>query len=172
MMLVISTCAEELSEPEFVTPLARGCVVKHYRSVSPKDLAKAERIIISGTALKDFAYLDSDWSWLKDVSVPVLGICAGMQVIAKAFGIPLQDRVVIGPKRVEVVKQNALAEGTFNAYFLHTKTASGFDVLATAEGAPCMIKHPQKPVYGCIFHPEVMNEDIISNFLGIPAEAL
>ncbi|MBI4145666.1 hypothetical protein HY493_05700 [Candidatus Woesearchaeota archaeon] len=182
MTLVISTCAEELSEPEFVTPLARiaRCHVKHYRSVSPKDIAKADRIIISGTALKDFAYLDSDWSWLKDVKIPVLGICAGWQVLLQAvptYPVGLVDDVVIGPREVEVIASNPLATGRFSAYFLHTKNGAGvFDVLAvvnTLEGpVPCMFKHPSRELYGCSFHPEVMNEEIIQNFLDLDTEAL
>lgn len=167
MTLVISTCTEELSELEFVRPLTEllGCKAKHYRSVTKKDIERADKIVISGTALKDFAYLQGDWSWLKDCDKPVLGICAGMQVIAQAFGIPLKDQTAIGPQQVIVTKENPLAEGEFSAYFLHTKTGIGnFEVLAKSNGIPVMIKHPSKPLYGCIFHPEVMTEDILFAF--------
>jgi len=167
MILIISTCSDELSELEFVKPLCEilGAKAKHYRMLTQKDLAKAEKIIISGTALKDFAYLDADWSWLKEIDKPVLGICAGMQVIAKAFGFPLEEHTAIGPRPVTIEQENPLAEGDFEAYFLHTKTGVGdFDVLAASEDIPVMIKHPQKDIYGCIFHPEVMNEEILDNF--------
>jgi GMP synthase-like glutamine amidotransferase len=89
-----------------------------------------------------------------------------MQVIARAFNAQLEDFTTIGPRKVTVVKKNELVKGDFDAYFLHTKTAStGFDVLATTDGKPCMVKHPTKPIYCCIFHPEVMNENIISDFV-------
>lgn len=169
MILIISTCADKLSELEFVLPLTRlvgNCAVKHYSELTNSDVTSAKKIIISGTALKDFDYLKHDWSWLKDYDKPVLGICAGMQVIAQAHSIALQDSVAIGPQEATIVRENKLASGKFNAYFLHTRTGIGnFEVLATNHGKPCMIKHPKKEIYGCIFHPEVMNEEIIQKFI-------
>ncbi len=168
MILIISTCKEQLSELEFVRPIAmlvKEHLIKHYTKIRPEDIIAAEKIIITGTALKDFDYLQQDFTWLLDFNKPVLGICAGMQIIANAYGIPLENAITIGPQPVEVIKENKLASGQFNAYFLHTKTGTGnFQTLATSNGKPCMIKHSEKEIYGCIFHPEVMNEDIIRRF--------
>lgn len=169
MILIINTCKEKLSELEFVRPIeriAKDFRTKNCKEIIQQDIDKADKIIITGTALKDFDYLEHDFSWLLKTEKPVLGICAGMQIIAKEFQIPLVTFVTIGPRQVETVAENKLAKGTFNAYFLHTKTASeGFETLAMTNGKPCMIKHPQKEIYGCIFHPEVMNEDIIERFV-------
>jgi GMP synthase (glutamine-hydrolysing) len=158
-----------LSELEFVRPIAmliEDHVIQHYSKIKNSDIVSADKIIIAGTALKDFDYLQGNFSWLKKCEKPVLGICSGMQIIAKEFGVPLEEYVTIGPQKVEVVAENKLAKGTFNAYFLHTKTGTGnFKTLATSNGKPCMIKHNEKEIYGCIFHPEVMNEDIIRGFV-------
>ncbi|HLF54981.1 MAG TPA: hypothetical protein VI612_04635 [Candidatus Nanoarchaeia archaeon] len=169
MILIIDTCKDKLSEMEFVRPVAllvEDHNIKHYTEIKKEDLKEADKIIITGTALKDFDYLEANFDWLLEIEKPVLGICAGMQIIAKTYGIQLATFVTIGVKPVEVVSENKLANGKFNAYFLHTKTGTGdFQTLATTNGKPCMIKHPQKEIYGCIFHPEVMNEDIIKKFI-------
>jgi len=168
VILIISTCKEKLSELEFVRPiqlLTKG-IVKHFKDVKEEDISKADKIIICGTALKDFEYLEGGFSWLSNIDKPVLGICSGMQIIAQTYGVPLEDFVAIGPRKVEVVKENKLAKGEFSAYFLHTKTGIGdFEVLAVTDSTPCMIKHPKKEIYGCIFHPEVMNESMIKEFI-------
>jgi len=169
MILIISTCKEKLSEIEFVKPIENivgKCVTKHFTEVTPEDVGQASKIIIAGTALKDFDYLEGNFDWLKNTNKPILGICAGMQLIAQAHNIPVEDFVTIGPRKVEIITENTLAEGSFNAYFLHTKTGTGdFQVLATTDGKACMIKHPNKDIYGVIFHPEVMNENIIRRFI-------
>ncbi len=167
MLLIISTCADKLSELEFVRPIERLVPVHktvHCTKITPADIATADKIIIAGTALKDFDYLKADFSWLRTTTRPVLGICAGMQVIATALGMPLEDFVTIGPRPVQVVKECALISGAREAYFLHTKTACGFETLAVTDGKPCMFKIPCKEMYGCIFHPEVLNERIIARF--------
>lgn len=172
MMLIISACNEKLSEPEFVEPLKKlvgDSKVMSYKSVQEKDVLAADKIIISGTALKDFDYLDYDFSWLRKTNKSVLGICAGMQIIAKVFGAELIDCKNIGVKKVTMLQKNKLADNDFNAYFLHTKIISGgeFDILSTVDGHPAIVKHKQKQIYGCIFHPEVMNEDMIFSFVNL-----
>ncbi len=170
MIVIISTCKDKLSEFEFIEPLKKiigNCEIISCFNIDKKEILKADKIVISGTALKDFDYLDCDFEWLKKFNKPVLGICAGMQTIGKTFGCELKDEINIGVKKVRVVKENKLMSEDANAYFLHTKIIEGgnFDVVALCDETPAIIRHKSKEIYGCIFHPEVLNSEIIKNFV-------
>lgn len=168
MILIISTCREKLSELEFVEPIKRMVdkfIVKRFDNVTNDDLKNAKKIIICGTALKDFDYLEANWSWIESFEKPLLGICAGAQVIGKAYGLHLKNETSIGQQKVETIKLNRLCDGEFNAYFLHTKNVEGLETMAKSNGKPCILKHPKKEHYAVIFHPEVMSVQIIRNFL-------
>jgi hypothetical protein len=62
MILIISTCSQNLNENEFVRPIEKLLLkngfdykTKHYSEIS--DVSEYDKIIICGTALKDFEYL-------------------------------------------------------------------------------------------------------------------
>ena len=88
MILIVdlSWKARSLSRDEFVGPVARivpGAGQEwrevHFSALSSEDIQSASGIILCGTALKDnfFAEKAEEFAWLRDVRVPVLGICAG-----------------------------------------------------------------------------------------------
>jgi len=114
---------------EFVLPIVAAsgkpdaCVVKHYSEVGADDVRMCGMIILSGAALKDYAYLDdvSKFMWLAEVDVPVLGICAGMQIIGAVFGASAGRCREIGMTDVETVEKNPLFSGKFSAYELHNR---------------------------------------------------
>tara|TARA_Y100000031_G_C8067313_1_gene313438 strand:+ start:232 stop:738 length:507 start_codon:yes stop_codon:yes gene_type:complete len=167
MILIISTCQEKLSENEFVKPIAEiigKYEVKHYSEVT--NVNDYEKIIICGTALQDNKYLKNNFSWLKDCEKPVLGICAGMQIIALTFGGKLIDQNEIGMVDVKIEKENKLLTKNFKAYALHNKAVENlnqFEILARSDKAVQCIKH--KKAYGILFHPEVRNKEIIKRFI-------
>ena len=95
---------DSLGYYEFVTPIlavaekSDKCRVKHYLKVSKQDLDKCDKIILSGTALKDNAFLSKQekFQWLTQTEKPVLGICAGMEIIGLVFGATLSQSVEVG----------------------------------------------------------------------------
>ncbi len=167
---------DSLGYYEFVLPIASAIgrlevsIVRHYLEVSEGDLEECSKIILSGTALKDNLTLSQPekFSWLLAVQKPVLGICAGMQTIARVFGVRLVQSVEIGMTRVNSSKDNNLFSGSFEAYSLHNYSvlsSSRFEVLAKSESCVQAMKHGPKPIYGVLFHPEVRNPAILTRFI-------
>jgi len=161
---------------EFVLPIIsiaeelEKCGVKHYLEVNEKNLNSYDKIILSGSALKNTVTLDQTarFTWIKDCGKPVLGICAGMQTIGLVFGGRLEKCREIGMTEMATSKANLLFSSTFKAYALHNYAlmpSAEFEVLA--ESAKCVqaIKHKQKNIYGVLFHPEVRNKEVVQRFI-------
>ena len=171
MILVVSTCADKLSEEEFVKPIvgiAGKCDVKHYTNV--KDVSGYDKIIICGTALKDNEYLKNinGFLFLKETISPVLGICSGMQILCLLYGARITENKEIGMTKIKTLRENPLFSGNFEAYSLHGNGVDNLNelyVLAESEESVQAVKHKKKNLCGIMFHPEVRNEKIIRNFL-------
>ena len=169
-VLIVSTCAEKLSEREFVNPIVNlvGDDVDYEvanTDNAEKMSAKFDKIIICGTAVADNEYLLGNFEWLKEIKKPILGICSGIQIITKTFGGEIVPKKEIG--MVEV-RGNLFGQKKFKAYALHTNgisKLSNFKILARSKKSVQAIKHKSKKIYGVMFHPEVRNEWVISEFI-------
>jgi GMP synthase-like glutamine amidotransferase len=184
MILLVDLCYRKhsLSKAEFVAPIARivkslghDCLIRHYTGITSDDLITAERMILCGTALKDNGFLGNQdlFSWIEAFSRPLLGICAGMEVIATAFGGTILEAEEIGMTQVRVVADDPLFRGKtlFEAYELHCySTSRPEDFLVLAESKTCIqaMRHISRPVYGVMFHPEVRNEWVVGRFCEMP----
>ncbi len=175
MILVVNICKEKLHYYEFVKPIEdilRKNNLKFftlgYREVQEKDLIKAEKVIICGTSLKDNEFLEEihRFSWIKNFEKPLLGICGGMQVIAKLFFGKKGHKTEIGFFK-ENFKQSFLGlEGEQEVYHLHNIFVSrpkAFEDFSISE-IPQAIKHEEKEIYGVLFHPEVRNKTLVTEF--------
>ena len=114
-------------------------------------------------------YLD-DFKKLKNHGIDILGICSGFQIVCNMFGEEIIAQQEIGMVSVEVQSQNPLVGGDFQGYNMHNFSVdkvTSFDVLAKSEKTIQMIRHKTMNVFGVSFHPEVRNEQIITNFLSI-----
>src|SRR5208283_576550 len=109
---------------EFVLPIVtiaktqEECIVKHFLEVTNQDLNQCDRVILSGTALKDTATLSrpEKFMWIKETEKPVLGICAGMETIGAAFGMRLIRCLEIGMTPIKMLNVNPLFCEDLKAY--------------------------------------------------------
>ena len=174
-ILLISTCKEKLSEYEFVTPIVEIIEsfeydIINYRNLETSNISNYDKIIICGTSLQDNDYLNylDDFKKLKNNDKEILGICSGFQIICSMFDEEIIDQEEIGMINVETQLQNCLISGDFQAYNMHNFSVgkvTSFNVLAKSEKTIQMISHINLNVFGVSFHPEVRNQQIITNFL-------
>jgi len=178
MILVVDMNSKEnpFGFYEFVSPIVsiaeklEKCTVKHYLEIDKKSLGSCDKIILSGSALKDTATFGQKarFMWLKDCSKPILGICAGMQTIGLVFGGHIEECCEIGMTEITSSTENILFSSTFKVYAMHNYAlvpSAEFEVLA--ESAICVhaMKHKHKDVYGVLFHPEVRNREVVERFI-------
>jgi GMP synthase-like glutamine amidotransferase len=182
MILLLDLCYRpgSLSRSEFVSPIRRiversGRIARVAHYSEPDALpAGVSGVILCGTALKDNGYLEHQdrFGWIAEETVPVLGICAGMQVLATLLGGEVVEAPEIGMTEVVVTRNDGIlgTERIFSAYELHN-----FGVtlppecipLARSEACIQAFRHREKKWWGVMFHPEVRNEWVVERFVQV-----
>ncbi len=183
MILIINICKEQLHYYEFVKPIEdiitksnQTFITRHYiddYSTIIDDLVKCDRVIITGTSLKDMGYSSSlsKFDFLKSYTKPVLAICGGMQLLCMIYKCKLIKGREIGLNAVNFESDYLGVNGSREAYTLHnmairenTALKKSFNIFSRTKYVQS-IKHKVLPHYGLLFHPEVRNKDLIVNFL-------
>jgi GMP synthase-like glutamine amidotransferase len=146
----------------------------HFSEIIENELEIYNKIILCGTALKDNSYAKNLklFSWIKPCKAPVLGICAGMQVIGAIFGGKIQPQPTIGLEKIEIITNSHLLgePRMIEGYHLHNfgvTMPEGFLLIAGSPNAAIAFQHGQRPLYGIIFHPEVRNRWILEKFANL-----
>jgi GMP synthase (glutamine-hydrolysing) len=116
---------------------------------------------------------------LLELDVPVLGICYGMQLLARELGGRVEGAEVgeFGRSQLTVRKSGRLLAGTPDeqtCWMSHRDTVfeapPGFDELASSTASPvAAFESAERGFYGIQFHPEVVHtpygQQVLTNFL-------
>ncbi|MFA4876383.1 MAG: gamma-glutamyl-gamma-aminobutyrate hydrolase family protein [Methanoregula sp.] len=188
MILLVDLCSRpaSLSRDEFVGPVARiaerageAWREVHFSEAGSADLFGIRGIILCGTALQDnlFSEQVALFAPLFRAGLPVLGICAGMQALCLAFGGSIRPACEIGMTKVRSEVQDPLlgSPGEFEAFELHSfacEPPPGWIVTAVSETCVQAVRHPDLPVYGVMFHPEVRNDHVVERFCALLQEGV
>lgn len=161
-----------------------NCDVKMIKPSAPLgEVKKADALVFSGGALRvglgELAPAGKCRNYLNEFEGGIMGICAGMQLIALYSGGEVKParKPEYGFVELVVDDANDLFAGLpkrFAVWASHNDEVArlprGFRVLAHSRD--CRIqafKHASRAVYGVLFHPEVehsqYSEQIYSNFL-------
>lgn len=106
----------------------------------------------------------------KEMNLPILGICYGMQLLVQDLGGSVTKAVVREYGRMKVIPKTdtTLFTGTlsqsFEAWMSHgdhtDKLPKGFSIVAeSASGGIAAIENPEKKIYALQFHPEVTHTE-------------
>lgn len=176
MILLIDLTNDELSSLEFVLPIKKivySCKedseIIHYSKLTEDKINSADKIILCGTALKDNKFQEDfeQFNWIKEFKKPILGICAGMQIIGMVYGSKLIQMKEIGMTQI-LAKDSIFQDTMFSAYELHGSSITlpeGFVEIAYNDKGMQGIKKDN--IYAIQFHPEVRNRKLIENFLNL-----
>src|SRR6476660_4444138 len=93
--------------------------------------------------------------------IPLLGVCYGMQLLAKELGGKVEGstRREYGLREIEVKSSVPLLEGIRRVWMSHgdkiNEPPPCFTVTATTETTMAAMANPAKRIFGVQFHPEV-----------------
>lgn len=181
-VLIVNSCENDdlLTKREFVWPIQRALhtpsKVIPISKLKKSDVLAASAVIFSGCQLKDngFVKLIPKLKWLKDCSTPMLGICAGHQLLGMLYGgkISHAEKPMIGWTKLKKKASHPLTSHlnkVFSAYELHGNLITipkEFKIIVSSAHNPNeMMIHAKKKIVGVEFHPEVRNERIIQKFV-------
>lgn len=133
------------------------------------------------------AVFHEEMELVKDLDLPILGICFGHQLIGRAFGVQVVDlgQTIRAFKEIKLLDRHPLFDGlpdTIRVHESHRQGLSGLpgDFRHLAESSTAKIEavgHKSRPVYGVQFHPERSDDKnphgraIIQNFCKIAAQS-
>lgn len=122
--------------------------------------------------------------YIKNLDIPILGICLGHQLIAKAFGgeVATAEAESYAQIELEILDENEIFYGLgprMKVWASHKdeikRMPENFVVLA--QSSICDVeamKHQAKPIYGIQFHPEVQHTEkgptVFENFYKVCLE--
>ncbi len=156
--------------------------VELLKNTSPIDeiLSKEpDGIILSGGPTLERA--GNCTAYVKKIDLPVLGICLGHQVMAKAYGGKVKTGATGGyaAVEIEILEEDDILKGMgkrMKVWASHADEVSSLppEFTRLARSGICEVeamKHKTKPLFGVQFHPEVSHtergNDIFKNFFEV-----
>jgi GMP synthase (glutamine-hydrolysing) len=152
--------------------------VIEYEKTPTADMSPYDGIIMSGSP-RGNDIVDRHlpyFQWIKTCKTPVFGICAGHHITGKLYGAQLLRSIEkeIGNNFLFIRQKDPIFNGCPGKLLVrqnhHDSITLPGDFILLAHSQGCrvsMMKHPAKPLYTTQFHPEILNKNLILNFIDI-----
>jgi GMP synthase (glutamine-hydrolysing) len=181
-MIGIIDCGTRLMKEIKGNLQGKDCKVIKLEELEGYNFDSFSAIIISGsrTLLSEVnkeEYL-KPFKFIKEINIPVLGICLGHQIIGLLHGAEISHgELILREEQIRILKENPLFLNLENHSSFteeHTEFISlpeNFELLAKSDSCENeAMKHPTKSIYSIQFHPEISGDNgknIFENFLNI-----
>jgi len=176
VILIVNICRYNLHYFEFVKPIEDVLTKNNiefetvfYKELQPELISKADKVIISGTSLKDNSFVENlkFFKWIEDFEKPILGICGGMHILGLIYDGKIIKQQEIGLTKIDFKDEFLDLKENVEVYELHNYyvKSNKFKIFAESKNCQQAIKHKNKPIYGVLFHPEVRNKNLIVDFM-------
>lgn len=159
-------------------------VVKTYSQINQLDYDQYDLIILSGghtfPVVGNEHRLSQEITLIQHTTTPILGICFGFELIAHTYGAKMQ-RMPTNEKAILQISKLVDDPIFTNIHDLNVFESHRWVVsdpgkillpLAKSKDGIEIIKHPDKPIYGFQFHPEMFldqtqGDELFANFMKI-----
>lgn len=153
-----------------------------YSEINPGEIENFDAVVLSGGHnlhnKNSRDQFKKEINLIKNSTKPILGICYGSELIARAFGAKLEwmdtkERALI---KIDIVKPDVLFADlpNFRVFENHRmiikKLPDNLIALAKSPDGIEIFKHTTRPIYGMQFHPEkfvkaTCGDKLFQNFL-------
>ncbi|TNE53255.1 MAG: hypothetical protein EP338_12015 [Bacteroidetes bacterium] len=182
MILIIDCGSNKVPSIEYAVDLSCDYQTVGVFDLTEEQLNQAMGVIISGAPILvteiDLSPYQTAFSWIKDYSKPVLGICFGHQILGLIHGAyAARQKDDRDWQTIELIEDSLLFDKfpfEFKMVEDHCENISvpsDFKLLAVSDA--CVneaMEHESKTLFGVQFHPEVsgnMGTLLIENFVNI-----
>lgn len=144
-------------------------ITLNYQEVKNVNVNNFDLVILSGSkdssVVWDHENYTDEINFIKECTIPLIGICFGSELINFAFGGTLKEMSSRhhGLRTINILNREIIGFPFVSVYENHRwiieKLADQFIVLGESDDGPEIIRHIKNPIYGLQFHPENLADE-------------
>ncbi len=141
-----------------------------YPALKVPDVLPVDLVVLSGGHMQTIAghidYYKKEIDLIREISIPLIGVCLGFELIAVSYGATLSELPVLekGVRHIHFIESIAPTLQDIQVYENHRyavkNVSEPLQALATSDIGIEVVRHKESPVYAMQFHPEVFVDEL------------